>query len=175
MNAAIEAAHAGFAVVAGEIRKLAETSSRESSKIRAELKQIAGTINSIVKGTGASTQAFTQVAVRVGETEKLVYEVNSAIKEQQEGADQVLRSLRAMNDITGAVGAGSKEMSRGNEIMLAEMAKLRDGARQISGSIDEMAGGVSGVSGGAQRVAELAENNQAAISGINHVVDEFEV
>jgi methyl-accepting chemotaxis protein len=180
MNAAIEAAHAGdagrgFAVVADEIRKLAETSSRESAKISAELKQIAGTIDGIVKGSGASTQAFTLVAGRVSETGKLVYEVNNAIKEQQEGADQVLRSLRAMNGITGEVGAGSKEMSRGNEIMLMEMAKLRDSARQIAGSIDEMAAGVAGVSGGAQKVSELAENNQEAISGINHVVDGFEV
>jgi hypothetical protein len=31
------------------------------------------------------------------------------------------------------------------------------------------------VSGGAQKVSDLAKNNQAAIGGINRVVDEFEV
>ena len=180
MNAAIEAAHAGdagrgFAVVADEIRKLAETSSQESAKISAELKQISGTINGIVKGTGASTQAFEQVAGRVNETEKLVYEVNNAVREQQEGADQVLHALRVMNDITSEVSTGSKEMNKGNETMLAEMTKLQNDSRQISDSIDEMAGSITQVSGGAQKVSDLAENNQAAIGGINRVVDEFEV
>ena len=180
MNAAIEAAHAGeagrgFAVVADEIRKLAETSSQESAKISAELKQISGTINNIVKGTGASTQAFEQVSARVNETEKLIFEVNNAIREQQEGVDQILQALRTMNDITGEVGAGSKEMNAGNKTMLAEMEKLQNGSRHISESINEMAGGITQVSGGALKMSDLAENNQAAIAGINRVVDEFEV
>ena len=180
MNAAIEAAHAGeagrgFAVVADEIRKLAETSSRESSKISAELKQISETINDIVKGTDASNQAFEQVSLRVTETEKLVFEVNSAIKEQQTGVGQVLRALKVMNDVSGEVSAGSGEMSKGNTTMLAEMTKLQGGSREISASVDKIADSIIQVNLGAQKVSALAETNQSAIGNITGVVDEFEI
>jgi methyl-accepting chemotaxis protein len=178
MNAAIEAAHAGeagrgFAVVADEIRKLAENSSRESQKISTELKQISETINAIVKGAKSSEEAFSLVLGRAGDTEKLVYEVNNAIREQQEGADQILNALKIMNDITAEVSTGSREMNEGNAAMLAEMNKLQGAAREISDSMDEMAKGINQVSDGAARVAGLAEGNQHAIQDISLIADSF--
>jgi methyl-accepting chemotaxis protein len=180
MNAAIEAAHAGetgrgFAVVADEIRKLAENSARESGKISAELKQVSGTISDIVKSSGASGQAFEEVTGRLAETESLISELNNAIKEQQEGADQVLESLKAMNETTACVSAGSGEMNQGNALMLEAMTKLQKGSREISASVDEISGSIIHVNDGAQNVSKMAENNQSAIDSISAVIDEFEV
>jgi methyl-accepting chemotaxis protein len=180
MNAAIEAAHAGeagrgFSVVADEIRKLAENSSRESQKISTELKQISETINSIVKGSQASKQAFSQVSGRIGDTEKLVYEVNNAIMEQREGADQVLEALKAMNDITSEVRTGSKEMNEGNATMLEEMNKLQADSKEISRSMDEMVQSISHINEGAGQVSALAESTQSTINHITTIVDGFEV
>jgi methyl-accepting chemotaxis protein len=179
MNAAIEAAHAGdagrgFSVVADEIRKLAENSSVESQKISAELKQISETISSIVTGSAASEQAFSQVALRVDETEKLVFELNSAIREQQEGAGHVLDALRVMNDITSEVKTGSKEMNAGNTTMLQEMNKLQSDSREISGGMDEMAQSVTHVNENAGQMLSLAENAQSDIKNITVIVDGFE-
>jgi methyl-accepting chemotaxis protein len=180
MNAAIEAAHAGnagrgFSVVADEIRKLAENSSGESQKISAELKQIVETINSIVTGSRASEQVFDQVTLRIGETEKLVSGVDSAIREQQEGAGQILDALKSMNDITVEVKTGSKEMSTGNATMLQEMNKLQADSREISGSVDEMVQSVARVNESAGQVSTLAANAQSAIENITVIVDGFEV
>jgi methyl-accepting chemotaxis protein len=180
MNAAIEAAHAGdagrgFSVVADEIRKLAENSSLESQKISAELKQITETITSIVAGSGASEQAFAQVALRINETEKLIAGLNSAILEQQEGAGQALGLLKAMNDITAEVKTGSKEMYEGNAAMLQEMNKLQSDSREISGSMDAMVQSVARVNENAKRVSALAANAQSAIKNITVIVDGFEL
>jgi methyl-accepting chemotaxis protein len=179
MNAAIEAAHAGdagrgFSVVADEIRKLAETSSGESQKISAELKQIVETIKHIVKNAKAAEQSFTQVTARVDETGKLVQEVNNAIREQKDGAGQVMEALKVMNDVTAEVRTGSKEMNAGNESMLKEIGSLHDQSREIAGSVSQMAEGINTVNAGAQEISGLALSNQTAITQISQIVDSFE-
>jgi methyl-accepting chemotaxis protein len=180
MNAAIEAAHAGeagrgFSVVADEIRKLAETSSGESQKISAELKQIVETINRIVKNAKAAEQSFAQVSGRVDETGKLVLEVDNAIREQKDGAGQVMEALKVMNDVTAQVRTGSGEMNASNESMLKEIGALQDQAREIDGSISGMAEGINTVNAGAQKISALALSNQEAITQISQIVNSFEV
>jgi methyl-accepting chemotaxis protein len=180
MNAAIEAAHAGeagrgFSVVADEIRKLAETSSRESQKISAELKQIVETINHIVKNAGASEESFSQVAARVHETGTLVQEVNNAIREQKEGASQVMEALKVMNDVTAQVSTGSKEMSEGNASMLKEIGSLQNQSREIAGGVSQMAEGIKTVNIGAQEIVQLTLTNQTSIESISKILDSFEV
>ena len=180
MNAAIEAAHAGesgrgFSVVADEIRKLAENSSIESRKINIELKQIVQSIKQIVKDSETSETAFAEVARRINETEELVFEVDSAIREQKTGAGQVIESLRAMNEITVKVRDGSREMSRGNETMLKEIGALRDSAGEISASMEDVSASIRKLNSGAHEVSDLAEGTRLSIQKISAIADSFEV
>ncbi|MDR2783414.1 MAG: hypothetical protein LBB48_06180 [Treponema sp.] len=144
-------------------------------KIKAELKQITGSINSIAKGSKALEQAFVQVVGKIGESEKLVSEVNSAVREQQEGAGQMLSALKTMNDITTQVKTGSKEMSAGNAAMLQEMDRLQSDSREISGGMDEMVRTIAGVNKNAGQVSTLAANAQSAIENITLIVDSFAI
>ena len=178
MNAAIEAAHAGeagrgFSVVADEIRKLAENSSRESQKISAELKQITGTIDRIVTSSSSSEEVFGHVSARLGETGTLVCEVDNAIREQQAGAGQVLEALRVMKDITGKVKTGSESMRAGSDTMLREMHKLQRDSQEISGNLEEMGRSIAQINDGAGRLSTLAESTQSTIQGITGIVDGF--
>jgi methyl-accepting chemotaxis protein len=180
MNAAIEAAHAGasgqgFSVVADEIRKLAENSSNESKKISTELKLIAKTIDHIVQGSKDSAQAFVEVSHRVDETEKLVYEVNNAIHEQKTGAGQVMEALRVMNDVTGQVKDGSREIIQGNEVMIREIDTLQNSAGDILTSMEEMSGGIKNINRGAQEVSSLAVNTWSSIQKISAIANGFKV
>jgi methyl-accepting chemotaxis protein len=180
MNAAIEAAHAGeagrgFSVVADEIRKLAENSSSESQKIRAELNQIIQTISRIVSDSEASGSAFAEVSRRVSETEKLVTEVNNAILEQKTGAGQVMESLRVMNEITAKVSGGSREMSQGSEAMLQEMGILQGSASEIETNMEEMSSSINNINSGAQEVSGLAGNTRSSIQKISDIASGFEV
>jgi methyl-accepting chemotaxis protein len=180
MNAAIEAAHAGesgkgFSVVADEIRKLAENSSAESKKIGSELKQISGTIDLIVKDAGASGAAFAEVSNRINETEKLVIEVDNAIREQKSGAGQVMESLRIMNEITVKVSGDSQEMGRGAQAMLKEIDALQGSAGEIDARMEEMSGSIKKLNIGAQEVSELAIDTQSSIEMISGIANGFAV
>jgi methyl-accepting chemotaxis protein len=178
MNAAIEAAHAGesgrgFSVVADEIRKLAENSSIESKKISSELQQIVKTIEKIVKDSAATGKAFIEVSGRIDETEKLVIEVDNAIKEQKNGAGQVMEALRVMNDITAKVNSGSKEMGKGAEEMLTEIDALHVSATEIETRMEEMSDNIKNLNSGAQKVTDLAGNTRSSIQKISDIADGF--
>ena len=180
MNAAIEAAHAGeagrgFSVVADEIRKLAENSAAESKKIGAELKLIVQAINSIVHDADASASAFAEVSNRINDTEKLVSDVNNAVREQKIGTGQVLDSLRLMNEIATEVSNGSRDMSQSSDTMLTEVKSLEGSAQEISNSMEEMSVGIKNINNGAQEVSDLAVSNQSSIQKISHIADEFMV
>ena len=180
MNAAIEAAHAGeagkgFAVVADEIRNLAENSTAESRKISTELKQIVTTIDRIVKDAEASENAFAEVSRRIGETEKLVIEVDNAIHEQKTGAGQVIESLRIMNEINTRVSGDSRKMAQGNEAVLAEIGALQNSAREITTSMEEVSEGIRKIKSGAEEVSSLAAASHSSIEKISSTADEFEV
>jgi methyl-accepting chemotaxis protein len=180
MNAAIEAAHAGeagqgFSVVADEIRKLAENSSSESQKISAELKQIVQTISRIVQDAEASGNAFVEVSRRVTETEKLVFEVDNAVREQKTGAGQVMESLRVMNDVTVRVRDGSREMGKGSETMLREIGVLQNNAGEITTQMEEMSGNIRNINQGAKEFSGLAASTRSSIQKISTIADGFEV
>ena len=115
MNAAIEAAHAGesgrgFAVVADEIRKLAESSSRQSKTIGGVVRKIKGSIDKITKSTDNVMNKF--AAIDGGG--KLVAEqehgILNAMEEQSAGSTQIMQAIAQVNDITGQVKEDARQM-----------------------------------------------------------------
>jgi methyl-accepting chemotaxis protein len=178
MNAAIEAAHAGdagrgFSVVADEIRRLADTSSKESRKIKNEILEVQSAIQEVVLATRNSEQAFTTISNGISETDALVKELHMAISEQHEGASQILEALRSMNDITAEVRTGSREMNSGSVIISDEMQHLLDSAQSVTENMDEIAKSVDHVSASSQTVSGIVATTKDAITEMESVVTQF--
>jgi methyl-accepting chemotaxis protein len=178
MNAAIEAAHAGeagrgFSVVADEIRRLADTSSKESRKIKNEINEVQASIQEVVTATKDSEQSFSSIAKLIDDTDSLVRELHMAISEQNEGAKQILDALRQMNDITAQVRNGSQEMNSGSAIISTEMQKLLDSAQEVTRNMNEMTASMKHVEKSTHSVAEIVEVTKNAIADMNSVITVF--
>ena len=108
MNAAIEAAHAGqfgagFAVVAEEVRNLAESSAKSARNIQQHIEEMIVTIDNGVETINSAGQSFNEISQKVEETANFVGEISAAMEEQKIGASETQQATITVVDAVHAV------------------------------------------------------------------------
>jgi methyl-accepting chemotaxis protein len=180
MNAAIEAAHAGelgkgFAVVASEIRKLAESSSRQSNTISTVLKKIKNSIDRITNSTENVLGKFEAIDSNVKIVAEQEETIRNAMKEQDIGSKQILDVISNINEITNHVNNSSDEMLEGSKEVINESGNLGKATKEITSGINEMALGAREINVAVKHVKEISAKNQMNIDILLKEVSRFKV
>ena len=80
-----------------------------------------------------------------------------------------------INTVTEEVQAGAGDMLSGGENVAAEMRKLNDLTRLISGSMNEMACAAVQITNAVQNVNEITQKNKSSIENLASEVGKFKV
>jgi methyl-accepting chemotaxis protein len=123
LNAAIEAARAGehgkgFAVVADEVRKLAERSQTAAAEIVTRSK---GSLE-ISEQAGA---LLTQLVPDIQKTSELVQEISASAREQDSGAAEINKALQQLDQVVQQSAAAAEEMASTSEELSAQAEQMQ--------------------------------------------------
>ena len=150
MNAAIEAAHAGaagsgFAVVADEIRKLAETSSKNSKEITTKLKAIIQAISHAVESGGETAATFDRIRREMTEFLGSFREIETSMGEMRSGSAAILSASLALKEVSEGVKAKSLLLDREADGLFDDVEGLKSMAHATRKAMTEVGTHMEGV------------------------------
>ncbi len=168
LNAAIEAARAGeagkgFAVVADEVRNLAEQSSQAAKEITELIKDANIKAKNGVDLISEVDESVSEMVSSIKEVTVLSEEVGSATKEQEKGADEISKALETLNQLTQEILQAMEEQSRGADEIAKAMQELSKISGEISTAMHEQTQGTAEVTKSVELVSSVAEETDKGV------------
>lgn len=141
LNAAIEAARAGehgrgFAVVADEVRKLAEQSSEATTDIGALIGQIQSGITATVSGMSEGSTQAENALQSVGQSSKMLNGILESVEEINRQVDEFSAGLNQVNSAGHGIASASEEQAAS----MQEVATSAQDLMNMGAKLNELIG-----------------------------------
>jgi methyl-accepting chemotaxis protein len=164
LNAAIEAARAGeqgkgFAVVADEVRKLAERSSRAT-------KEIADLIADVQRETEAAVKAMASGAGEVATGAELAEQAGAAL-------DDISGAVRSSSAAVARIVQAMETMQSTSTGLVAASDAIAAIAEQTNAAAESMSGSAAQVAGAVESIAAISEQNSASAEEVSAATEQL--
>ncbi|MGE5703448.1 MAG: methyl-accepting chemotaxis protein [Clostridia bacterium] len=161
LNAAIEAARAGeqgrgFAVVADEVRKLAEQSALAAG-------QISQLIAQIQAETDKAVASMKEGNIAVSHGKQLVHEAGEAFQEILASVDQVLSQVKEVSAIVDRVEEGTDTMVMSVQHIAKITSASQQSAEEVVAATEQQNASMQEVAASTDSLAKMAEQLQQSI------------
>lgn len=157
LNAAIEAARAGeagrgFAVVADEVRNLAEESTKSSDEIMSLVQMInketkdvlsttdemKGLLENQVGTVGNTLDSFENIIKSITDITPLIAETHESLQQTKDSKDTILNRVESVSAVSEEVSAASQQISASSEQMLASAEEVSELALNLDGVAEKL-------------------------------------
>lgn len=162
LNAAIEAARAGehgkgFAVVADEVRKLAEESNKSTDNIRVLIAQIQKEINEVTLSMEEGTNSVKSGIDKVNETGKSFHDITSMIS-------SITTQTQEVSAIVEEVNASTEDMVQKMSEIATISQQSAGNSQQVAASAEEQNASMEEITASANSLSHMAQELQEDVS-----------
>jgi methyl-accepting chemotaxis protein len=174
MNAAIEAAHSGqagrgFAIIAGEVKKLAQSQAERAARIKDIVAEISTRVAEGARDAESVRKSLREIAAGSSETADRLEEVRRATDEQKRASEEISSSMEALAGASASIREEAGRQSVYSEkvrIKVASIAEAAAEARSSARSIVEDGAGLVTTVGDLQALTAKGSELTAALSGL---------